>query len=180
MKIYHYDAETFEYIYEGVAVLDPIESKALVPAQATTIKPPEFTKAQAAIFDEKAQKWIVKEDHREAVAYSTDDGQQVEIKELGKLPSNVTLTPRPSEYHSFSKGKWIIKAADAARKKSNEDKAHNQQVFEQIEQLEKKQQRPLREAALATKATDKNAALARVKAIDDQVEQLRATLKTTK
>lgn len=119
----------------------------------------------------------VVDDYRGKKAYSTKDGSEVEIKELGELPKSVTLKPRPSEYHTFDKGEWVITKADAARKKADEDKAHNQQVFAKMDALERKQNRPLREAALASTDTEKKAALTRVKAIDEQIDALRAQLK---
>lgn len=120
------------------------------------------------------------DDFRNEKGYSTENGQVLEIKDLGELPSNVTLTPRPSEYHTFKSGKWVITKADADRKKNDEAKTHNQRVFEKMAALELRQNRPIREEKIALKAGNKRAAqaaLARIETIDDEINELRKQLK---
>lgn len=121
-------------------------------------------------------------DLRGEKAYNIENGQEVEIQELGELPTNVTLAPRPSEYHTFKSGKWTLTKDGAARKKNDEARAHNQNIYAQIDALELKQNRPIREKELAKETGDEEsakAALDRIKAIDEQIQQLRTTLKTT-
>ncbi|MBS9777207.1 MAG: hypothetical protein KGV50_00455 [Gammaproteobacteria bacterium] len=58
----------------------------------------------------KDGRWQSVEDHRGKVVYMTDTGEQQEITKLGKLPKNVTNSPKPTPYHTWSakEGKWHL------------------------------------------------------------------------
>lgn len=178
--VYLYDPQSHEFLHAHECQINSINNKEYdVPWNSLPIAPPETGKNETAVADLESGKWEVKADYRNAKGYSTENGQEVEIKELGKLPEDITLEARPSEYHSFVKDKWTITKADQQRKQADEAKAHNQQIYTQIDELETHQQRPLREAALAKNDAEKKAALKRVQNIDDQINHLRTTLKPT-
>ena len=57
MKIYHYNAETKAYIGESIADESPLEHGVfLIPADATSKKPPEYQEGKIRVFD--GEKWI--------------------------------------------------------------------------------------------------------------------------
>lgn len=178
--VYLYNAETNEFSGTHECQLNTINNKDYdVPWNSLPVSHPKLKKNEVAVANLESQKWEIKADYRGEKAYSTENGQEVEITELGELPSNVTLIARPSEYHTFNNGHWSITKADAERKKADEAKAHNQQIQAQIESLELKQNRPIREKEIARESGDEaaaKAALNRIKTIDDKISVLRKQL----
>lgn len=87
MNIYHYDRNTKEYLFTGIADANPLETKLkgefvpLVPANATLIEPPETTKNQVACFINET--WIIKPDYRTTHKIVTDQLLIVDITEIG-------------------------------------------------------------------------------------------------
>lgn len=65
----------------------------------------------------------IEENYRGEKYFSTSDGSEIEIKEIGKLPDTITTKPRPSIYHSFINGEWIedIEAREQAEKQAKID-----------------------------------------------------------
>lgn len=94
-----------------------------LPANSTLIEVILHKEGFARIFNEDAQKWEYIEDHRGEKYYSIDDASKVEIKELGKLPDNLTDKPRPDQFHIFQDGEWVLdqSAKDQAEKQSKID-----------------------------------------------------------
>lgn len=95
MKIYNYDANTFEYRGSQNADLDPQETKEqgknvyLLPANATFIKPPASEPFKARVFKEGS--WIYEKDFRKGF-YKVDSNLVVtEITELGDIPEGYIL-----------------------------------------------------------------------------------------
>jgi len=58
-------------------------------------------------------------DHR-GIYYRTDTGERVEHAELGELPDRLTAEPRPSPYHDYVNGAWVL---NEARKRAAEQAA---------------------------------------------------------
>lgn len=87
MNIYHYDRNTKEYLFTGIADADPAATKLkgefvpLVCANATLIEPPETTKNQVACFINET--WIIKPDYRTTHKIVTDQLLIVDITEIG-------------------------------------------------------------------------------------------------
>ena len=99
MIIHHYHKATGEYLRSSEARIDPLETKKqgrdvyLLPAHATDIAPPKIGENEAPVFDGKA--WNVVPDYRGA-EYYLEDGQKVEISELGEaIPKDALLEPLP-------------------------------------------------------------------------------------
>jgi hypothetical protein len=101
MKIYTYNKETGEFIKEREARPNPRAlGRYLVPANATKIKPPAFTKNKVAVFIDGA--WVIKSDFRGS--YYTNDGTIVKVVEIDEpRPAGVTIKAPPV---SIQKPKW--------------------------------------------------------------------------
>lgn len=181
--VYLYDYKTNEFTGKHECQLNTINNKDYdVPWNSLSTAPPKLKKNEVAVANQDTQAWDIQADFRGEKAYNTESGQEVEIAELGELPKNLTLTPRPSEYHTFKSGKWTLTKDGVARKKNDEAKAHNQKIYAQIDALELKQNRPIREKELAKYADDEKAekaALDRIKQLDTDIQALRATLRST-
>lgn len=98
MKIYNYDANTFEYRGSQNADLDPQETKEqgknvyLLPANATFIKPPASEPFKARVFKEGS--WSYEKDFRKGF-YKVDSNLNVsEITELGDVPEGYILVTK--------------------------------------------------------------------------------------
>lgn len=89
MLIYHYDNTTGELIGSSEADLDPIEQKPLVPAYATSKKPPTIPVGKVAVFS--ANTWDLVEDFRGQTFYSKETKIPVLIQEIGPVDSSLTI-----------------------------------------------------------------------------------------
>lgn len=94
MEIYHYSFLTKELIGLSTADTDPMSPEDfLIPANATDIKPPVCENQQIACFI--GNEWIVYDDYRGFVYY-TSDGEQHVITEIGVVPPSDALTEKPN------------------------------------------------------------------------------------
>lgn len=108
-KIYNYHHQTGEFISESQADASPLEPGViLLPAFATTNKPPKTAAREVAIFS--GGQWQVKPDWRGAALFSTTDGGTVRISEIGETPADVGATelPRPGPTHAWINGAWVM------------------------------------------------------------------------
>jgi len=86
MKIYHFKQDTNEYIGETKARIDPLETTIqgrevyLLPANATTIKPPAVPSGMVAVKTESG--WITLNDNR-GKSYWLPDGTYNIIADIG-------------------------------------------------------------------------------------------------
>ena len=93
MIIYNYDEITKEYIDSCNADLDPEETKRqgknvyLIPANATTQKPPKAKKNEVAIYNNG---WEIVADYR-GLYMVNSDMQPSEVTELGALPEGYAV-----------------------------------------------------------------------------------------
>lgn len=99
MNIYKFDEKTKEYIGSAPVLLDPLETAMqkkdvfLIPANATTAKPPAKKEGYARIWD--GSKWEHIEDHRGQKYWLESDKYGTparEMQTIGKLPDNAILT----------------------------------------------------------------------------------------
>ncbi len=106
MNIYHYDCRTGEYLGQGVARHDPLESKPLIPRLATTAPPPEEQLGHARCWVDGG--WQQVEDHRGEVLYSTVSGERREWSELGTVPE-IWTADAPGEHQVWDAkaGAWV-------------------------------------------------------------------------
>ncbi len=90
--MYHYDPDTKEYIGSSEMEYDPIDNKPMIPANATTIEPPEKGIHEGVVFNGVG--WDIVPDHRGETYYKTWDDQGTEIKELGEeIPKDCFTAP---------------------------------------------------------------------------------------
>ncbi len=96
--------------------IEPEFGKALPDMAATDIEPPIVGDKQVAVFEAGA--WVIKPDWRNTKLYSTTDGSDVSINEIGVIPKDVGATdkPRPDETYSWKSSKWALDAQKVAEK----------------------------------------------------------------
>jgi hypothetical protein len=114
MKIYNYSAMTGEFLSTADAHPSPLEpAKFLIPACATAVAPPQTSEHEAAVYVENSG-WKIVPDYRGVLRYSTTDGSEVKVEELGVLPEEMpdtTDAPRPSEFHVYYENAWELDEA---------------------------------------------------------------------
>lgn len=134
MKIYNYDANTFEYRGSQNADLDPQETKEqgknvyLLPANATFIKPPASEPMKARVFKEGS--WSYEKDFRKGF-YKVDSNLNVsEITELGDIPEGYTLvTEAIGDDIKANPDKYIIDNGIVREKTEEEKQAEDDAEF---------------------------------------------------
>ena len=90
-QVYHYDAQTGEYLGTEAALPDPLEAgRFLLPAQATFTQPPQTNAGRVAVFDAVTEVWTTTEDKRGVVFWL--NGEQQTQEALGPLPQGASLT----------------------------------------------------------------------------------------
>ena len=98
------------------ALPDPMrENRWLLPAGCVDSEPPAAKAGQAAQWQPDSQTWHYIADYRGQTAYRTDNGQPETVQTAGELPPELTLTPRPSEYHTWSGKAWTLSESAAAQ-----------------------------------------------------------------
>ena len=98
------------------ALPDPMrENRWLLPAGCVDSEPPAAKAGQAAQWQPDSQTWHYIADHRGQTAYRTDNGQPETVQTAGELPPELTLTPRPSEYHVWDGKAWVLSESAAAQ-----------------------------------------------------------------
>ena len=98
------------------ALPDPMrENRWLLPAGCVDSEPPAAKAGQAAPWQPDSQTWHYIADYRGQTAYRTDNGQPETVQTAGELPPELTLTPRPSEYHTWSGKAWTLSESAAAQ-----------------------------------------------------------------
>ena len=114
MKIYNYDENSGEFLGEGVAEVDPLENKPVIPANATIKKPTKAKSGMVKIW--KDEKWKDIEDFRGSI-FNVKDKQEIILKDLGPLPEGFTRD-KPRQWdqwdekekmwagHNENKAKW--------------------------------------------------------------------------
>lgn len=118
MNIYCAHPFTREYVGQSLADTDPLEPENwLIPAHAYLDPPPAPVAGQAVVRSEDGAVWQLVADHRGTV-YDTITGNPQQHDELGDLPDNLTAEPRPSPFHVWTSGAWMLNAeaqSDALR-----------------------------------------------------------------
>ncbi|HGH3388971.1 TPA: tail fiber assembly protein [Citrobacter freundii] len=104
IKVYNLRADTNEFIGAGDAYIPPHTG---LPANCTTIAPPETKAGFVAIFDDADQKWNVVEDHRGEAVYDIATRQQLYIQEPGALPEGVTPVAPGSDFDVWDGQQWV-------------------------------------------------------------------------
>ena len=87
----------------------------LLPARCVDAAPPEPKADQVAQWQPEKQEWTYIPDYRGQTAYRTDNGEEATVIHAGELPPELTLIPRPSEYHTWSGKAWTLSESAAAQ-----------------------------------------------------------------
>lgn len=105
MRIYNYDSNTKEYLNDSNADKDPLEEDGwLIPAHATTIRPPVAVAKQARVFNEALQSWNYVPDFRNTEVVANDkSGRTIIIDTIGIKPEDVRFEPLTNEVKIKSK-----------------------------------------------------------------------------
>lgn len=103
VTVYNLRSDTNEFIGSGDAF---IPAHTGLPANCTTIKPPIIKVGFVSIFDEEKQKWISSEDHRGEVVFDTENGNELEITELGAHPVGTTTLAPPNAWQKWNGKAW--------------------------------------------------------------------------
>lgn len=111
MNIYCAHPFTREYVGQSLADADPLEPENwLIPAHAYLDQPPAPVSGQAVVRSEGGAAWQLVADYRGTV-YDTTTGNPQQYEDLGDLPGNLTAEPRPSPFHEWVMGGWVLDAA---------------------------------------------------------------------
>lgn len=87
----------------------------LLPARCVDAAPPDPKADQVAQWQPEKQEWTYIPDYRGQTAYRTDTGEEDTVIHAGELPPELTLTPRPSEYHVWDGKAWVLSESAAAQ-----------------------------------------------------------------
>ena len=142
MKIYFYNPITFEYLYSEDATLDPAEWEInhqevyLIPADATTAKPPKTAANQVAVYDVKNGGWNKEPDYRGLYAIN-ETMHPALISVIGALPAGyIAITEAEALklledelYYIFQNGQLIVNPNYEEDKKAKEEALFNAEFF---------------------------------------------------
>ena len=118
MKTYKY-SQTGEFLYEIQCQESPREpGKFLIPANATTVAPPEEQAGKARVWN--GEEWGYRDDNRWKTMYSINDSRQTSVMSnvLGaNVPDGWTLTPPPDSdnKYTFVGGEWLPQSVEELR-----------------------------------------------------------------
>jgi hypothetical protein len=101
MKIYNRHPKTREFLSATDALPSPLEKGVyLIPANASKNAPPPTGEHEIAVHDPETDTWPIHPDYRGTVFYSTADGHEVKVTEIGALadvqPPDTTPDPMPT------------------------------------------------------------------------------------
>ncbi len=102
IRIYNFRSDTNEYIGSGDVY---VPAHTGLPAFCTDLIPPDVNVNMVAVYDGK--QWTVVEDHRGKVMYNSDNGEEVHIEFLGKLPKHLVMKPTDNGFMKWDGSKWV-------------------------------------------------------------------------
>jgi len=114
IRVFNLRADTKEFISAGDAYIPPYTG---LPANCTTVSPPEIPAGYAAVFDSAGETWVFVEDHRDQTFYDKETGRAVYISELGVLPDNLVNTAPDGDFMKWDGEQWVkdTEAENAAK-----------------------------------------------------------------
>lgn len=104
INIFNLRADTREFIGRGQAY---VPAHTGLPANCTTVAPPEIQVGHVAIFTASTEEWAIEEDHRGETVYSTSNGAAVHIMDIGALPENTTAVAPAGPYQKWDGKEWV-------------------------------------------------------------------------
>ena len=119
MNAYKYDSQTGEFLHEILCQESPREpGKFLIPANATTVAPPEEQAGKARVWNGSLWEYVT--DHRGKTMYSVINSRQTSTMSniLGAdVPEGWTLTPPPDSdnKYTFVGGQWVEQSVEELR-----------------------------------------------------------------
>ncbi|MCM8910907.1 tail fiber assembly protein [Pseudomonas inefficax] len=109
--IYHAAPVTWELCGTGVPDPDPrVPDNWLIPARAYLDAPPEPVAGFAIVRNADQTAWELVEDNRGPV-YVKATGEALTYPALGPLPDELTLTPCPGRYYTWTGEDWLLDTA---------------------------------------------------------------------
>ena len=133
IRIFNLRADTHEFIGAGDAYIPPHTG---LPANSTTLAPPDIPAGQVAIFNDNKQEWTLSEDHRGEIVYNTDTAQTVFIDAPGSLPENTTTQPPDVPYPLWNGNEWVSDAtAEHAGQVANATELKSSLMLEASERI---------------------------------------------
>lgn len=161
MKIYIYDRETKEFLWEAVPQKHPKkEGEYLFPPNSTIIAPPEISSNKIVLFNGKF--WDIEDDYRGELQINIVTKEISEISKWGKLDNNFILY---SEYLKSDDYK-----SDLRKQELNNKKA---EILAQIKQIDEKRIRAICEPSIK----DEKSGLSWLDYYNSQMQELRSKLK---
>lgn len=133
--LYTYDKTTGEYKPDAKATCQwsPRENKWLIPAAATTTKPPSAGEKQAACFDAASKAWVLKADHRGEKWYDKETQELHEIKDIGVEPDETAWTQTaPEDLESVwdeETSSWVVPPEVQERRNLSEAQQQANQII---------------------------------------------------
>lgn len=134
MNAYKYDSQTGEFVHEVLCQESPREpGKFLIPANATTVAPPEAQEGKARVWNGSLWEYVT--DNRGKTLYSVDDSRQTSTmsNSLGEdVPEGWTLTPPPDagNKYTFSGGQWVEQSIEELREQLGETLWSNYKTYQ--------------------------------------------------
>ncbi|AUH00991.1 tail fiber assembly protein [Prodigiosinella confusarubida] len=104
VTVYSLRSDTNEFIGKGGIFIPAFTG---LPANCTTVKPPETKDGFITIFDTENQKWLVSEDHRGEVVFGTEAGNEIVITEPGPYPAGTTLIAPANSWQKWDGTTWV-------------------------------------------------------------------------
>ncbi|AQW87902.1 hypothetical protein CPIN18021_1103 [Campylobacter pinnipediorum subsp. caledonicus] len=105
MKVYNYNGDTKEYLYENEAELSPLEEGVyLIPANATEIRPLDSKDGFAVCFNDN--EWVYKKDLRGKTLFHTQTQERVQV-EILDFDENEYTELEPFDDSHWDGKKWV-------------------------------------------------------------------------
>lgn len=137
MLIYHYDRETKEYIGSEQAFKSPREKDIyFIPANATTLEPPECMNQQKQVFENGC--WLLKNDYRNQVQVEISTKQISKVESLGELKKGFQLISE-QEAEEISRNPEMFDVVEGKLVNISGTQAYKNKLVQQKRQLWEKE-----------------------------------------
>lgn len=107
ITVYNLRADTCEFIGQGEALIPAFTG---LPANCTTVRPPEATAGFILIFDTDKKQWQAVENHRGETVFDTATGHPTDITQPGAYPPGTTPLPPANAWQRWDGSQWVADA----------------------------------------------------------------------
>lgn len=104
ITVYNYDGGTGVFL--GITI-ETLMAGVGIPAHSTITKPPAVEPGKVAAWNVEAVAWEAKDDHRGETVYSTLDGSEVTVTDIGDYPPKTTTSKPATPYDNWDGKKWV-------------------------------------------------------------------------